>query len=178
MNNPFKIITSEVRYQNPWMSLREDKVIRPWWKEGIFWVVNMKDGVTIIAIDTDNYIYLTKEYAYAQWDDSIEAISGWLEGDEDILQCAKRETAEETGLIANQWTYLWFIDPFTSVIKSRNYIYLAQELSQGRDHPDEGEIITTIKIPFQEALQMIYDGKISHAASVVWMLRAKDILKI
>jgi 8-oxo-dGTP pyrophosphatase MutT (NUDIX family) len=175
-NNPFRLISTELKYKNPWISVREDLVVRPGGTEGIFGIVDMKDGVTVIAIDTEKNVYLTQEYAYAVWYESLEAISGGIDGDEDMLESAKRELAEEIGVTSDKWTYLGFVDPFTSVIKSRNHIFLAENLHYWKAHPDDGEVIKTIKIPFTNALELVYSGQISHAASVVWLLRSKDII--
>src|SRR3989344_4829272 len=82
---PWMIKSSEIKYKNPWIEVREDIVIRPDGKDGIFGVVNMKAGVSILAFD-DEHVYLTKEFKYGIGAESIETISGGIdEGEEPLV---------------------------------------------------------------------------------------------
>lgn len=129
---PWQVKSTKTIYKNPWMKITEDKVLRPDGKDGIFGVVQMKPGVTILAIDSKNNVYLTEGYHYAVGRISLEAISGGIDKDETKLDAAKRELKEESGLVAGKWTYLGVIDPFTTVVTSPNHLYLAQDLGKGR----------------------------------------------
>ena len=126
--NPFTLISTKKVYENRWISVREDRVVRPGGKEGIFGVVTMNHGVTVIAIDHDDNVITTDEFAYALEKNSFEVVSGGMDHDESPLECAKRELKEETGYEATEWIDLGYIDPFTSIIRSRNYIFLARDL--------------------------------------------------
>jgi len=64
-NGPWKIKSSEEKYKNPWINVREDQVIGPDNKDGIFGIVEMVNGVSILPIDEDGFVYLTKEFHYA-----------------------------------------------------------------------------------------------------------------
>lgn len=103
MINPFTLISTKKVYENPWISVREDSVIRPGGKEGIFGIIDMKDGVTVIAVDKENNIITTNEFAYAIDDYSLEVVSGGMDDGENPLDCAKRELEEETGYRAKEW---------------------------------------------------------------------------
>lgn len=76
MKNPFTLISSREVYKNPWIQVREDSVIRPGGREGIFGIVTVKDGSTVIALDDDNNVYITNEFHYAIAEQKIELISG------------------------------------------------------------------------------------------------------
>ncbi len=175
--NPFELISTKKIYENPWISVREDSVIRSSWKEWIFGVVTAKDGSTVIAIDEENNIYITNEYHYAIAERKIELISGWRDAWETYLECAQRELREEAGLIAEEWIDLWYIDPFSGIISCRNYIYLARGFTQTSTALDDGEIVNIGKIPFFTALEMIQNGEITHWASVVAILKAQQHIK-
>lgn len=178
MTNPFTLISTHEVYSNPWIQVREDSVIRPGWGSGVFGIVNMKDGVTVIALDEEENIITTNEFAYALDKYSLELVSGWMDTGETPLDCAKRELAEETWYIADEWMDLGFIDPFTTVIRSRNYIFLARSLRYTKPNPDEGEILNVSKIPFQKALEMVMNSEITHGASVVAILKAQQYIKL
>lgn len=174
--NPFALISTKKIYENPWISLREDTVIRPGWKEWIFGIVEMKDGVTVVALDENNNVITTNEFAYAMNDYSLEVVSGGMDDGETPLECAQRELEEEAGYQAEEWIDLWYIDPFTTVIKSRNYMFLAKKLRKTQEKPDEWEILNIWMIPYHEVLQLAIKSKISHWASVVAILKAQKYI--
>jgi len=175
MKNPFKLLNSKEVYKNPWISVREDSVVRPDGNKGIFGVVTMIPGSTVLPITHDGYVYITKEYKYAIGSESIEIISGGIDEGETALDAAKRELREEAGLIANKWTELAAVDPFTTIIDSRNHIFIAEDLEETEKQPDGGEIIHVEKIPFEKALQMVMEGEITHAATCVTILKAAQL---
>lgn len=132
--------------------------------------------MTVIAIDEYNNIITTNEYAYALGNESLELISGGIDEWEDPLECAKRELQEEAWIIAEKWISLGYIDPFTSIINSRNYIFLAKKLQKTKENPDEWEIVNLWKISYEEALEKVLNSEIYHGASVVAILKAKEYL--
>jgi len=176
-HGPWEIKNSKVIYKNPWISVREDSVIRPDGKPGIFGVVTMLPGSSVIPVDKKGNVYLTKEYHYGVGRVTVEAISGGIEKGESKLRTAKRELKEEAGLTAKKWTYLGVVDPFTTVVQSPNYMYLAQELSQGKTEQEGTENIHIIKVPFKKALQWVEEGKITHSATCVAILKAERYLR-
>lgn len=174
---PWTITGTKVVYQNPWILVREDKVIRPDGKNGIFGTITQPGGSSVIPMDEKGNVYLTEEYRYAIKQKSIEAISGGSDKKESRLKTAKRELKEETGFSARKWTYLGFINPLTSVLSSPNHMYLAQRLSVGKKSLEGTEKIVLHKMPFKKAMQMIDSGKISHAATIVALLKIRELIK-
>lgn len=171
-----KQLSSRIVYENKWMSVREDSVIRPGGNKGIFGVVEMVPGSSIVALDDKQHIFLVREFKYAVQRYSLEIISGGLDSDETPLQCAKRELTEELGMEAASWQDLGMIDPFTTAITSPNYMFLAQTLTQGSTNPDKDEELDIVTMPFDEALNLVLTGEITHGASCVAILRTARIL--
>jgi len=60
----WKTIKSKIVYQNPWIKVREDSVIRPDGKKSIYGFLEKYPGVFIIALDSDNPIFFNEEYRY------------------------------------------------------------------------------------------------------------------
>ncbi len=104
IKGPWRVKSSKVVYQNPWIKVTEDQVIRPDGKPGIFGVVEQKHGVCVVPIDNVGNVYLIKEYKYAIGRISTEIVAGGVDQDETLLQAAKRELKEEAGIIAKKWT--------------------------------------------------------------------------
>jgi len=173
---PWRIIKSRTVYKNPWISVREDGVIRPDGKHGIYGVVTILSGVGVVPVDDKKNIYLTKEFHYAVGRVTIEAVSGGMEGGESKLKTAQRELEEELGFQAKKWTYLGKLYPLTSVISMENHLYLAQGLVKSSARPEGTEKIELVKIPFRRALQWVKSGKISDATTIVAILKSAEYL--
>ena len=58
----------------------------------------------------------------------------------------------------------------------RLYLYLALDLSRGEAHPDEGEFLDLVKLPFSELLAMVNRGEISDGKTAIAALQAEHIL--
>ncbi len=175
-HGPWKIKSSEVKYKNPWIEVREDQVIRPDGKDGIFAFVTMKAGVSVLALDSDGFVYLTKEFKYGTARDHIEVVSGGIDGDEPPLAAAKRELEEELGFRAEEWIDLGHMDPFTSMVNSPANLYLVRKLSITKQNNEGTETHKVLKVTFDEALQMVLDSKITHGQSCVLILKAAKYL--
>lgn len=175
-NNPFQLQSSQVVYENPWISVREDKVIRPGGKDGLFGIVTMLPGSSVLPVDEEGNVLLVKEYKYAVGRETTEVISGGIDNGETPLDAARRELREEVGTEAEEWIDLGSIDPFTTVISSQNYLFLAKGLSHFEPSPDEGETLQRIIVPYTQALQMVQNGEITHGASCALILKAQTYL--
>jgi 8-oxo-dGTP pyrophosphatase MutT (NUDIX family) len=176
-NGPYKVLSTRKAYENPWLSVREDRVIRPGGKEGYFGIVEMKAGSSVLALTPQNEVYLVKEYKYGIERDSIEVMSGALEENEIPLEAAKRELKEELGLEADEWIDLGVVDPFTTAVRSPNYLFIAMGVREGERSPDEGEVLEIIKTPLSNAIDMVMRSEITHAASCVLILKAERYLR-
>lgn len=168
----FKLLSSQVKYANPWLSVREDQVVRPDGSPGIFGVVSMLPGSTVLAIDHNDCVLFTREFKYGIGRESVELISGGIDGEESPLDCAKRELKEEAGVIAHKWSNLGSVDPFTTVISSVNYMFLAEHLDEtGSQTLDTGEILDIVRIPLLDAVASVMNSGITHGATCVAILK-------
>ena len=168
---PFEVKKTKGIYKNDWIEVREDEVIRPNGNKGVFGIVEGASGASVVALTKENEVYLTKEYRYAQDATTYELPSGAMDKGETPLEAAKRELKEETGLTAKKWTDLGVIEPLTVVLKSPNYIFLAEDLEEGEAEDEERDLIELERVPFEKALEMVSKGEITHAASVVAILK-------
>src|SRR6266508_6070531 len=79
---PWLVEATILKYKNEWLDVCEDKVIQPNGKPGSFATVKLSPGVSVLAINEEDEVYLTSEYRYAIEQESIEVVSGAIDGNE------------------------------------------------------------------------------------------------
>jgi 8-oxo-dGTP pyrophosphatase MutT (NUDIX family) len=103
-------------------------------------------------------------------------MGGGIIGDS-ILESAARELKEETGFSAQKWTQIVRIHTSNSVTDEEGFVFLAQDLTAGETDFDETEQLQLWKLPIEEAVQMVIDGKITDSLSMVGLLKLDRLLK-
>lgn len=176
-NGQFVITDSIQKYKNKWIEVTEDQVIRPDGKPGIFGIVNMLGGVSVLPLDDEGYVYMTEEFHYAIGAEDVEVASGGIDGNESSIEAAKRELKEELGIEADEWIDLGLVNPFTAIIKSPQQIFLARNLKFGKDNQEVTENIKLVKVKLEDAVKMVIDSVITHGPSCVLILKANEYLR-
>jgi ADP-ribose pyrophosphatase len=77
---------------------------------------------------------------------------------------------EETGYTAKKIKKLTSFYPSTAFSNEELIIYTAKDLVAGKQNPDDDEFIERVTVPFKKALQMIKQGKIKDAKTVISLL--------
>lgn len=175
-HGPWKIVQSNEVYRDPWLALTKDDVIRPDGEEGTYIVAQLKPGVSVLAIDDGDQVYLTEEFHYGVGRVTIETVSGGMEPGEDALEAAQRELREEVGIEATTWTDLGLVDPFTANVVSPTRLYLAEGLSHFAQDLEGTEDINIVRMSFSAAVGMVRESRITHGPSCVLILKAALML--
>jgi ADP-ribose pyrophosphatase len=170
-HGPWKVLHSRQVYRDPWIDVQVDDVIRPDGHAGIHSVIRIKPGATVIALDEAQHVYLTEEFHYSVGRVTIEGVSGGTDPPEDPLATARRELREEVGIVAQRWTELGVVDPFTSNVVSPTWLYLAEELEFVEAAREGTETMHRVKVPLAEAIAMVWDSRITHAPTCVALLK-------
>lgn len=170
--NPWRTKSSKIVYENPWIRVREDQVIRPDGGPGIYGVIEIRPSVGVVAINERDEIVLVGQWRYSVNRYSWEVPRGGSHtGETDMLKVAKRELAEEAGLIADTWQVLGPVDVCNGVADDVQTLYLATGLSPTEMQLDPEEDIAVEWKPFEEAVRMAMDGRITEVCSVAAILR-------
>lgn len=176
--NPWKKYSSRVAYQNDWMLIREDSVVRPDGENGIYAYMEKPSAVGIVALTGDNEVYLVGQYRYPTQRYSWEIIEGGLAEGEDPLIGAQRELREEAGVSASFWVELGQPVQISNCLSAElGHIFLAQDLVVGESDPDATEVLQIKKVSFADALSLVHSGEISDAFSIIGILRAQYYLE-
>lgn len=175
--NSWVTLNSELKYNNPWIELNEYKVLNPAGKPGIYGVVTFKNlAIGILPLDEDYNTWLVGQWRFPLNAYSWEIPEGGGPIGVDPLESAKRELKEETGLIASKYTELGRIHTSNSVCNESGILYLAQNLTLTEAEPEESEDLQLKKLPFEEAYQMVMEGKITDSLSLAAILKTKILI--
>jgi 8-oxo-dGTP pyrophosphatase MutT (NUDIX family) len=175
--NPWKTKEIKVIYENPWIKVEEHDVINPAGNKGIYGKVEFKNkALGIIPIDSLGNTWLVGQFRYPLDQYSWEIpMGGGLIG-QDILESAKRELKEETGMTAKKWTEVLRIHTSNSVTDEEGFVYLAEELTEGETEFEETEVLSIKKLPFQKALEMVLEGEITDGISIAGILKVARMI--
>jgi ADP-ribose pyrophosphatase len=175
--NPWKTLTIEHIYENPWIRLEHHEVLNPVGKNGIYGKVHFKNrALAIVPIDQDGNTWLVGQYRYTLDEYSWEIPMGGGLVQHDLLDSAKRELQEETGLTAGKWTEIMKIHTSNSVTDELGVVYLAEDLTAGEPNFDETELLQIKKLPFSRALEMVMTGEITDSISIAAILKTARIV--
>ncbi len=175
--NPWKTLRSRVPYENAWMRLREDAVIRPDGKEGIYSVVEIRPSVGVVAVNDLQEVVLVGQWRYPLGRYTWEIPRGGsMPGESDLLEVAQRELREETGVVARTWLRLGPVDVNNGITNDVEHLFLATGVEHGEADPDPVEEIEVRWMPFPTAVRMALDGELTEVCSVAAILRAAQKL--
>ena len=171
--NPWETLSRKSHYENAWMEVSEFQVINPGGHKGIYGKVHFKNkAVGIIPLDEEGNTWLVGQFRYPLGQFSWEIPEGGSPEGTDPLETAHRELKEETGLSAGKMKLIMKIHTSNSVTDEEGYIFLAENLTQGKNALEVSEADLIVKkIPFQEALSMVMDGRITDSLSVAALLK-------
>ena len=166
-----KILSTRTAYKGGHIQVREDRVIEPAGHECSREIVVHPGAVCIVARPTPEDVILIRQYRHATGRELVEIPAGTLHAGEDPRECAIRELEEEAGYRAASMVErgrFWTTPGFTTEFM---YLYEATNLTKTQINPDEDEVIEVDIVPRSKALQMIDDGQIQDAKSILGLLR-------
>lgn len=171
-----KTIEKEVVFEGRIVTVRKDKAelgdgsIAP--RE----LVIHSGGVCVVPLTDDNKVIMVRQFRYAFGEPLLEIPAGKLEKGEEHRSAALRELEEETGAKCTSFEYLGVCYPSVAYLTEKIHMYLARGLSFGKAHLDEGEFLDVIRVPLDEAVEMVMRGEIPDAKTQIALLKTKMII--
>jgi ADP-ribose pyrophosphatase len=133
-------------------------------------------AVAIVALTDDGKLLLERQYRYPPRREFIEIPAGKIDPGEAHFATAKRELLEETGYVAQEWTRLGVLHTAIGYTDEAIELYLARKLTLQDRKLDPGEFLETFLLPFDDAVAMVRDGRISDVKTVAAILWTKVFL--
>jgi 8-oxo-dGTP pyrophosphatase MutT (NUDIX family) len=171
---PWKPGVARVAFENAWIRVTDQDVTAPTGRPASYGLVHFKNlAVAVLPIHDDGTVTLVGQHRFPHADYSWEIPEGGAPLDEDPLEGAKRELAEETGLVAAEWREVLRAQLSNSVTDERMIGYVALGLTEAAHtgDVDETEAITLVRAPFREALDAAMAGAMPDMLTVAMLLR-------
>ena len=140
-------------------------------------IVVHKGAAAVVPVYEDGTTLLVRQHRVSVDRVTLEIPAGKLDSwGEDPYDCAVRELEEETGLKAERFTLLTSVLTTPGFCTEKIAIYLAQGLTQGETHPDEDEFLGLVRMPLDEAIELVMRGDIRDGKTICGLLMAKEVI--
>jgi 8-oxo-dGTP pyrophosphatase MutT (NUDIX family) len=146
--------------------------------EAVYTVLANPDSAFVVPYFDNGDTVLVRQWRHA-WDESSwEVPAGTFNGNEDPVECARRELAEETGLVAARYTSLGIVHG-AAMLTGRAHMFLAESITEAERNPETYEQdMEVLRVPFKEAFEAAMNSEIAHSGSVTALTRAARALKL
>jgi ADP-ribose pyrophosphatase len=171
----WRIINCESKvYSNEYIQLYEDLLDINGFKK-IYVRGKRKNFSTVVPFLSVDKILVIKSYRHIVDSLQFEIPSGYIEEGESPKDAAIREFKEETGYSASK---ILFVGEYTldySMFEQKGYIFAAYDLLQNQQqHLGLMESIKIESLNIDHVKEMLLNGKILNAASIVALYRSLD----
>ena len=164
----WKTLASKMVFDHRWYRLRQDKVALPNGHIVDDYFVSLRpDIATILPITERGEVVLVRQYRHGVNEILLELPAGTFEVGEEPLAVAKRELAEETGYVSEDWSAIATF--YNNPVKQNNRIHLfhaqAARLVQAQQLDATEEIEVVLK-PMAEVPALIASGEVCVSGSI------------
>ena len=171
-----EMVSQETVYEGVIVNVRRDKARLMDGRITNREVVEHPGGVAVFAMDDQGRVALVRQYRYPMGEETLELPAGKLEPGEDPRDSGLRELAEETGLVPGTFEDMGCLYSSPGILDERIYLYFAKNLTQGPTHPDDGEFVETVWLPYQDLVDKARRGEIKDGKTLVGILKASFLL--
>ena len=171
-----EMVSQETVYEGVLVNVRRDKARLMDGRITNREVVEHPGGVAVFAMDDQGRVALVRQYRYPMGEETLELPAGKLEPGEDPRDSGLRELAEETGLVPGTFEDMGCLYSSPGILAERIYLYFAKDLTQGPTHPDDGEFVETVWLPYQDLVDKARRGEIKDGKTLVGILKASFLL--
>ncbi|HTX60482.1 MAG TPA: NUDIX hydrolase [Verrucomicrobiae bacterium] len=175
---PWRRRSSTYVVDSPHMRVRRDEIELPDGTIVTDYFVRESHGfVVVFPLTADDRVVMVRQYRYGADAIALELPAGVIDPGEDLLACAARELAEETGYEAGSLVELTPYYPEASRSTARGHIFVAHDVRRTREPSlDPTEVLEVELVSLADFRRLLAGGTIDSAASIVAGYRALDFL--
>jgi ADP-ribose pyrophosphatase len=162
-----KVISSHELLKNKLFSVVEEVATDPGGFEIKRSIIKHPGSAVMMAVDEQQRVLLVKQFRLPAEAELWELPAGRIDPGESALEAAKRELREETGYQAKKWTDLASFWASPGYVQEKMNIFLAEELTEGKQEPMEDERIEIRWFAKQELHRMIRAGQVIDGKTLV-----------
>lgn len=162
-----KVISSRELLKNKLFSVVEEVATDPSGFEIKRSIIKHPGSAVMMAVDEQDRVLLVKQFRLPAERELWELPAGRLDPGESALEAAKRELREETGYQAKKWTELASFWASPGYVQEKMNVFLAQELTEGKQEPMEDERIEIRWFDKDELHRMICAGQVIDGKTLV-----------
>lgn len=174
---PYQTISSRIAWACPWYRVRQDDIIAPNGKPGVYNVVEHPGAVWIIPVTTDGEIVLIRTYRYTIDDWCYEIPAGGVKPGQTLAEAAQDELQEEIGGTAVFLEYFGQFYTMNGIGNEVAHIFLATGVTLGSPQHEPLEVIEIQPKPIAEVLRMAQANEISDGPSALALLLCAEKLR-
>ena len=166
----FKTISQKIVWSCPWYSVRQDEILLPDGRPGVYNVVQKEAAVWVLPVTRDNQVVLIRSYRYTVDDWCWEIPAGSLQAGQNPAEAARSELAEEVGGRAQQLEYLGQSYMANGICDEIGHFFLATGVTLSEPDHEAAEVIEVHLKSIAEVLGMARANEISDAPSALVIL--------
>jgi ADP-ribose pyrophosphatase len=141
-------------------------------------VVHHPGGASVVAVFDDGTIALVRQYRHPTLRYVLELPAGRLAPPERPEECAARELEEEIGVRAGHLEKLAEFFTTPGFCEEKLWVYLATDLTETQQNLEGDEMLEIVRVTFSRAFEMISDGEIEDAKTIIGLLMAAERLDL
>ncbi|MBL7136725.1 MAG: NUDIX hydrolase, partial [Candidatus Marinimicrobia bacterium] len=153
-----------------------DKVVLPDGRESTREYIKHPGASVVIPYLNDKRVLLIRQFRYPVNRVMIELPAGKIDPDESPENTIKRELEEETGYSSNNIIKLCIIHTCVGYSDELLHLFWAYDLKPCINKPDYDEKIELLPMNINDAMEMIYSGKLTDAKSIIGLFWADKII--
>ena len=171
----YEVLSSTLKYEGKVMTIYDDEIAFPNDVVAHRETVVRGNAVAMVPVDSEGNIYFVRQYRHAAKDVVLEIPAGMIEEGEEPAKAAYRELEEEIGFKAGKLTFISDTYMAIGICTEKIYLFVAEDLTEGVLNPDEDEYIEIEKYSLDEAVEMVFSGKIHDIKTMAGILAYKQL---
>lgn len=172
-----RTLSTRVLARGRLLEVHEDRVSLPDGSTATREYIRHPGAVVVIALLDDGQLVLERQWRHPLGRVLIELPAGKLDAGEDMLSCARRELAEETGYVAERWSQLASVHPCVGYSDERLVFFLARGLRQEGARPDHGEHLEVFSATLEQALEWARQGAITDGKTLIGLFWTEKVVR-